>query len=437
MGIRPVTHLRRRLFIKIALLFSISLIAIIIIFPLTIRFILLPERFPVFMKGGADHAVYLVNDIGIPPNLEKARQIQHKLGLEIRIAGDGMDWAGVPDMVDFKDVRLAPVNGMDGVSADFTPYGFCVLCEKGGYRFLIVLFPRGENIFDQGRIFLLVLAFYVALIVSIMFFIIRWLLRDIKVLDEGMRQISSGNLSHHMNSRRRDELGQLVNSFNTMSEKIQEMIRNRERLLLDVSHELRSPLTRIKVALELQEDSDGIASIRNDILELETMISELLESERLNSPHGGLKKSRVHLTEMIAAICRAFKDRLPGISIQPIPESLSLDLDPERFKIMLRNVLDNALRYSEPDGPPVVIGVQSFPEEIVFSVEDHGKGIPEQDIPHIFEPFYRVDKSRSKETGGYGLGMNLVQKIMTAHGGRIEVSSRLNLGTTIKLRFKR
>ena len=136
-------------------------------------------------------------------------------------------------------------------------------------------------------------------------------------------------------------------------------------------------------------------------------------------------------------VCRSFKDRLAGNFRSAFPESLSLELDPERFKIMLRNVLDNALRYSEPDGPPVAIGVQSTPEEIVISIEDHGKGIPEQDIPHIFEPFYRVDKSRSKETGGYGLGMNLVQKIMTAHGGRIEVSSRLNLGTTVTLHFKR
>jgi signal transduction histidine kinase len=422
---------------KIALLFSLSLIAIIIIFPLTIRFILLPERFPIFMRNGADHAIYLINDIGIPPSIEKARQIQQRLGVQIRIAGDGMDWAGVQGMVDFKDIRLAPVSGMDRVFADFTSFGFCVISEKGDYRFLLVLFPREENIFDLGRTFLLVLAFYVALIIFNMFFVTRWLLRDIKVLDEGMLQLSSGNLSHRMKSRRRDELGQLVNSFNTMSEKIQEMIRNRERLLLDVSHELRSPLTRIKVALALQEDSDGIASIRNDVVELETMISELLESERLNSPHGGLKKSRVPLAEVIPVICRAFKDRLPGISVQPFPESLSLELDPERFKVMLRNVLDNALRYSEPDGPPVAIRVQSSPEEIVISVEDHGKGIPAPDIPHIFEPFYRVDKSRSKETGGYGLGMNLVQKIMTAHGGRIEVNSLLNLGTTITLRFKR
>jgi signal transduction histidine kinase len=436
LGIQPFTHLGRRLFFKIALVFSLSLIAIIIIFPLTIRFILLPERFPIFMRSGADHAIYLVNDIGIPPNIEKARQLQQRLGIQIRIAGTGMDWAGVPGMVDFKDIQLAPIRGINKVFAGFTPFGFCVICEKGSYRFLLVLFPREENIFDQGRIFLLVLAFYVALVIFIMFFIIRWLLRDVKVLDEGMKQIGSGNLAHRMNSRRRDELGQLVNSFNTMSEKIQEMIRNRERLLLDVSHELRSPLTRIKVALELQEDNDSIASIRNDIVELETMISELLESERLNSPHGGLKKSRVPLAEAIPAICRAFKDRLPGISIQPFPESLNLELDPERFKIMLRNVLDNALRFSELNSLPIAIGVLSFPDEIVISVEDHGKGIPEQDIPHIFEPFYRVDKSRSKETGGYGLGMNLVQKIMTAHGGRIEVSSRLNQGTTITLHFK-
>ena len=437
MKIRPIKYLRRRLFFKIALVLSLSLIVIISIFPLTLQYILLPERFPVFTRVEVDHAAYLVGDIGIPPNIEKARQIQQRLGIQIRITGDDVDWAGDPGMVDFKDIKLTPVPGRSKAFAGFTPYGFCVIFEQGSNRFLLVLHPRGESILGMGSTLLFILALFAALVIFIMFFVIRWLLRDVKVLDEGMQQISSGNLNHRMDSRRRDELGQLVSSFNTMSEKIQEMIRNRERLLLDVSHELRSPLTRIKVALEFLADSDSKSAIRDDAVELETMISELLESERLNSSHGGLKKGACPLAEVIHAVCWAFKDRRPSIIVLPFPESLSLELDRERFKIMLRNLLDNALRYSEPDSRPVEIRVKSTPQEIIISVQDYGKGIAAQDIPHIFEPFYRVDKSRSKETGGYGLGMSLVQKIMAAHGGRIELNSRLNVGTTVDLHFNR
>ena len=437
MRFHPVDFLRQHLFFKIALVFCLSMLAILILFPLTLRFILIPQRFPVFQKVAVDNAEYLIQDIGIPPDIGKALRIEQKLGVRIRIRGPGLNWAGKHDMIDFPDIKLVPVPQRPRALAGFTRHGFCAIIERDSYRFLLVLQPREENILELGRIFLYFLGVYLVLIIFVQFFVIQWLLRDVRVLSEGMRQIGSGVLSHRMSSRRQDELGRLVSSFNTMSEKIGEMIRNREQLLLDVSHELRSPLTRIKVALEFLDSGDKTSTIRDDVRELETMIAELLESERLSSPYGGLKLGEYPLAELIHDVCQGFRARPPGITIRPIPQTMLLVLDRERFKIALRNILDNSLRYSQMGGQKVEIDVTESTAEIIIAVQDYGPGIPEKEIPHIFEPFYRIDKSRSKETGGYGLGLNLVHKIMTAHGGRITIRSRLNLGTTVFLIFPR
>jgi len=265
----------------------------------------------------------------------------------------------------------------------------------------------------------------------------RWLLKPVKVLREGVRQLSEGNIDHEMSIKRIDELGQLVDSFNTMTRRIRGMIRSREQLLLDVSHELRSPLTRIKVAMEFLEEDDTKKTIRDDIDEVERMIAELLETERLNSRYGGLKLAETNMPQLIRDVCAGFAKQKPGIKIIAAPDDIVLNVDRQRITVLLRNIIENAMRYSDPNGYPVEISLRQKSDESIIEIQDFGSGIPEQDLPYIFEPFYRVDKSRSKETGGYGLGMSLSKKIMEAHGGTIEITSRLKVGTTVFLKFKK
>ena len=153
------------------------------------------------------------------------------------------------------------------------------------------------------------------------------------------------------------------------------------------------------------------------------------------SPHGGLRKTPGRLDQLIQQVTSEFQSRTPGVQIPvPVPPC-TVVLDQDRFRIMLRNILDNALRHSEADDPPVHLSAQETPGGILLIIEDHGCGIPPHDLPHIFEPFYRVDKSRSKETGGYGLGLNLVHKIVSAHGGSITLDSTLGRGTTVRIKL--
>jgi signal transduction histidine kinase len=200
---------------------------------------------------------------------------------------------------------------------------------------------------------------------------------------------------------------------------------------------LRSPITRIKLALEFIKEKKTRKNLQDDITEVETKITELMETERLNSQHGKLKLKRTNLHQLLRDLCSDFQNQKPGVKILPFPENINLALDPERIRILFRNILDNTLQHSDPQGYPVEISLREKPDEYTIAVQDFGKGIPEKDLPFIFEPFYRVDKSRSKKTGGYGLGMSLSKKIMEAHGGTIEIISRLKVGTTVFLKFKK
>jgi signal transduction histidine kinase len=150
-----------------------------------------------------------------------------------------------------------------------------------------------------------------------------------------------------------------------------------------------------------------------------------------------LKLEEVNLRDLVRDICAAYQDQKPGIKMVSFPGDVICKMDAKRMVILFRNLLDNALRYSNPLGYPVEISLREKADEIIISVQDFGQGIPEQELPFIFEPFYRVDKSRSKKTGGYGLGMSLIKRIMEAHGGTVEISSRPNVGTTVFLKFKK
>ena len=220
-----------------------------------------------------------------------------------------------------------------------------------------------------------------------------------------------------------------------MVSRVRDMLRARDRLLVDVSHELRSPLTRIKVALEFVHDQPVKEKIQQDIREVETMVTELLESERLNSEYGGLTLTDADLVPLVRDLVEVYKEHIPSVQLVAAPESVMLKIDIHRVRIALRNVLENALQYTVPPEAPVEVRIDQYEHTIQISVCDHGIGIPPDEQTLIFEPFYRTDKSRSRTTGGYGLGLNLAKNIMTAHGGSILVTSEVGRGSIFVLTF--
>jgi signal transduction histidine kinase len=263
------------------------------------------------------------------------------------------------------------------------------------------------------------------------YFLMRRLLRPVRVLSEGVERLRMGDLEVEMPTRRTDELGRLIVSFNEMARAVRERIRARDQLLLDVSHELRSPLTRMRVALEMLPESTAKRSVVEDVAEVEAMITELLETERLDSPHGGLARTRVDLSALVRDVVDGVAGQPPGVQLVGADASRFADVDAERMRMVLNNVLSNALKYTDRGGYPVRVVVDAAEGAIMISVHDRGVGIAQDDLAYVFEPFYRADGSRTRETGGYGIGLSLAKRIVEAHGGAIEVSSELGEGTSV------
>ena len=146
---------------------------------------------------------------------------------------------------------------------------------------------------------------------------------------------------------------------------------------------------------------------------------------------------RTDISEIIGEVAQNFQNRPSGVKWTAVPEGVFLKIDPDRIKTVLKNVLENAVKYSKPESQPVEIAVDDEEKSVVIRIRDSGSGIPKEELPYIFDPFYRTDKSRSKDTGGYGLGMSLCKKIIEAHGGKIGIHSEVHVGTTVVLRFEK
>ena len=244
----------------------------------------------------------------------------------------------------------------------------------------------------------------------------------LRSLELGVRELSKGNLEYRLPVTSQDEIGRIVRSFNGMAEQLREMMRTKEQLLLDVSHEFRSPLMRIKLALEVNADEKN--SIRRSVSEMELMISELLESARLTDSRGRLRKEKTDITSLIRELIAGYKTAIPGVMFEDETAPLIAQVDAVRLKLAVQNLVENAIKYSSHQERPVQLELtQGHPGSIRISVRDYGVGIPLEDQGLIFEPFYRVDRSRIRSTGGYGLGLALTKRIVLAHEGKIEVQS--------------
>jgi signal transduction histidine kinase len=172
-----------------------------------------------------------------------------------------------------------------------------------------------------------------------------------------------------------------------------------------------------------------------DVAEMEAMITELLELERLRDGPG-IRTRREDLVAMLRAVAQEFPGH-PGIRVGTSAPEIPLEIDAERVRSVLRNLLENAVKYSLPDSRPIEVSTLADGEWVVVRVTDDGPGIPEEDIGRVFEPFFRVDRSRSKRSGGYGLGLSICRRIMQAHGGDVSAANNSGRGARFTLTFPR
>jgi signal transduction histidine kinase len=244
--------------------------------------------------------------------------------------------------------------------------------------------------------------------------------------------------------KRRDELGQLGSDFNTMAERLQSMVAAQHRLLGDISHELRSPLARMSVALELarkragSEAKSALDRIEHEAETLNEMIGHLLKLTRLESGTDGLRRTEVDLAQLVREVAddADFEARSRNRSVHVVTcDNCSTKGTEELLRSAVENVVRNAVRYTaEGTEVEVALRLQNGSENsAVISVRDHGQGVPEEAMDKIFHPFYRTEDARDRESGGSGLGLAIASRAVRLHGGSVRAANATNGGLEVTI----
>jgi signal transduction histidine kinase len=379
----------------------------------------------------ARYVAYLVDDLGTPPDRGRAAQIAAQTAMIITFESGGRKWSTAPAFQPFPRDRARTRYNQGGIEvvAYHGNYAVFVTGAEGRIGFYL---PRQERAEKKLKLLLLLLLVTISLLMIVAFVAIRWVLRPLGWLKRGVDEVGRGNLKHRVPEKRCDELRELSEAFNTMTERLSRLITAKDRLLLDVSHELRTPITRIRVALAMLPDSDGKESIAEDLAEIEAKITELLETARTLGVKAELNLRSVDPAVLLQQVAEMYQNQPPGVVLDGIEKGAPLMLDENQMLKALRNVVDNAIKYSRPDSAPVRVSVSRDQAAAVIRVRDFGIGIAAEDLPFVFEPFYRADKARSPR-GGFGLGLSLVKTIITAHNGRVDIQSQVGAGTTVTI----
>ena len=382
----------------------------------------------------ADYVTYLLGEIGDPPSEERALQISRRSSLSIGYEGTRGRWFTGKGAIPLRRLRFREIEGYEGVRIGGQGNRQVVVIERGGDRFIFELPSRLARPPSPVRMLFLV-ATVVTLLVGGAGLVMRQVFRPLKHISDGVAQVAAGNFSHAVPEVGSREFATLARAFNGMTDRVRQMLAMRERLLLDASHELRSPLTRMKVALEFLPQGTARESLREDLLEMEHLVTAILESARLARAGEEIRRQRFDLAAVLRRVTRRFSERLPGVRLEGSPAACFIEGDPDLAATVLRNIVDNAVKYSTEKAEPVRVGLEESGGKARVTVRDNDPRIPPADLPRIFDPFYRVDPSRSRGTGGYGLGLSICKSIVAAHGGSIAVESTVGVGTTVTVVF--
>ncbi|NND35756.1 MAG: HAMP domain-containing histidine kinase [Gammaproteobacteria bacterium] len=397
------------------------------------------------------HTTYLLEDLGYPPSIERAGELARDNAMDIRISGPGVEWASDPNFP--VDETLAYQPSEFFTHLDFTRETWRqqedLLRGMGFSRYEDHSFVRIEH--DDYRITLASpklstspgpnLATPLVSILSILvlmgcFFAVSWLVRPIKWIKEGTERIGQGDLDYRIPKTRSDDLGELAVDINRMADDVKGMLEAKQQMLLAISHELRSPLTRTKVAVEFVDDDQARQSILDDVEEMERLIADLLESERLNTRHSKLQLSRVDVSQLARDLVELdFDEETDRLKVTTLGAPLLRELDATRVRLLIKNLIDNALCHTPADADGVEVAVVKEGGDAVVRVIDHGVGMTPENVDRATEPFYRADPARCRDTGGFGLGLYLCRRIAEAHGGTLTIASEPGKGTTVTLRL--
>lgn len=359
-----------------------------------------------------DYADRLAAEIGSPPDVARAQAIVGRLPVTIEIDGPVVQYRSHPQ----SDWR----RGRDDDEDDGSRFSLDRRTADGH----VIRFGLGEPAV-RGRAgypgWLTLLALLA--LTALAYHVVRRWLAPLQDIGAGAERFGRGEFEPPIALRRDDELGDLAGRINRMAASLHGMLDAKRTLLLAISHELRSPLTRARVNAELLPDGPEQAALVRDLAAMRDLITDLLESERLASGHAALQAEPTDLAALVRGLVQDV------MQTQPAAQPLQLDLteglppvpaDPARIRLLLRNLIGNALRHGAGATlPPVITLRAEGPGQVLLSVRDHGPGVPPEHLPHLAEAFYRPDSARTRAAGGVGLGLHLCRQVALAHGGTL------------------
>jgi len=271
--------------------------------------------------------------------------------------------------------------------------------------------------------------------------LIRGITRSIGQMTQATGQIAEGHFEGRVNERRRDELGALGQSVNRMAARLAGFVTGQKRFLGDIAHELCSPIARIQVALGIldqradEKQKNYVEDVREEVQHMSSLVNELLSFSK-----AGLREKEVSLQPvLLAELARKVVSREAGPSDQveiQIAEDLQALAEPDLLARALANLVRNALRYAGSAGP-VIISARPESDGVLLSVADSGPGVPEHTLQQIFDPFFRIESSRSRDTGGVGLGLAIVKTCVEACQGTVTAKNRQASGLEVEIRLRK
>ncbi|NQZ07191.1 MAG: HAMP domain-containing histidine kinase [Algicola sp.] len=361
---------------------------------------------------------FLTEQLPTDPKPTQISRLMNETIYALRVQGAGQTGVTIPAYASLKmELKLSQTAAY---YCSTSGSRYLVLNRAGrqyifGYRF------KGQEDNAYGLVVLLI-PLMAILLLLLGYFIAGRFFIPINWIRKGAVRIGEGDLSYRIPYQRKDELGQLVAIVNQMAEDLERIFDSKRQLLLSISHELRTPIARMKLNVALLDESAISHRLNNDIDEMEDIVEGLLDSERLQGKHTALDKVEVDAAGLIADIIGEY-EASDGVVYQAQIDALPMVLDVAKIKFLVRNLISNAIKYTWDKNRHIHVKLEKTENHINLSVADNGCGIGEAHLDHVFSPFYRADHSRGRLTGGVGLGLYLCLLIAKAHGGDITVRS--------------
>ncbi len=303
-----------------------------------------------------------------------------------------------------------------------------------------VLNPADADFLRSVNLSILITSVTVGLLALVMgSLLFRQIISPLRALSQSARAIAGGDLGQRVKIDSDDEIGQVARSFNRMAESLAEADVQRRNMMADIAHELRTPLTVVQGNLEALMDGvyeltpENVAGIHKQTVVLTRLVADLRDLALAEAGQLRLERKQLSLEDVISQVTEGLevqaREKEVTLKFEVAADLPNVQADEQRITQVLFNLISNALRHT-PVGGTITISAELREDRILVSVRDTGAGIPPEDLPHVFERFYRADRSRARSTGGSGLGLTIAKQIVEAHGGQIWAQSWLGAGST-------